>query len=73
MLQGDAQYFGLLLIKSSDSQSYSNGYKKSIFTSVHYEIPNFRGFTALKLLQIISNGQIMLCRKTHVHCVHFGD
>ena len=40
MLQGDAEYFGLLLIKSSDPQSYSNGHKRSIFTSVYYEIPN---------------------------------
>ena len=37
----DAEYFGLLLIKSSDPQSYLNGHKRSILTSVYYEIPNF--------------------------------
>ena len=41
MLQGDAEFFGLLLIKSSDPESYSNGHKRSIFTSVYYEIPIF--------------------------------
>ena len=41
MLQGDAEYFGLLLIKGSDPQIYTNGHKRSIFTSVYYEIPNF--------------------------------
>ena len=40
MLQGDAEYFGLLLMKSSDPQSYPNGHKRGIFTSVYYEIPN---------------------------------
>ena len=40
MLQGDAEYFSLLLIKSSDPQSYSKGHKMGIFTSVYYEIPN---------------------------------
>ena len=54
MLQGDAEYLGLLLIKSSDPQSYSNGPKRSNFTSVYHEIPNFcvpkNGFTALKLV-----------------------
>ena len=40
MLQADAEYFGLLLIKSSDPQSYSNGHIRGIFTSVYYEIPN---------------------------------
>ena len=40
MLQGDAEYFGLLLIKSGDPQSYWNGHKRSIFTSVYHEIPN---------------------------------
>ena len=40
MLQGDAEYLGLL-IKSSDPQSYPTGHKKSIFTLVNYEIPNF--------------------------------
>ena len=41
MLQGDAEYFGLLLTKSGDLQRYSNGHKRSIFTSVYHEIPNF--------------------------------
>ena len=72
MLQGDAEYFGLLLIKSGDPQSYSNGHKRSIFTSVYHEIPNFcvpRMVSQLwNWLQIISNGQIMLCRKK---CVIF--
>ena len=40
ILSGDAEYFGLL-IKGSDPQSYSNGHKKSIFTSVDYKLPNF--------------------------------
>ena len=40
MLQDDAEYFGLL-IKSGDPQNYSNGHKRSIFTSVYHEIPNF--------------------------------
>ena len=43
MLQGDAEYISLLLIKSSDWQSYSNGHKKAIFTFVYYEMPNFCG------------------------------
>ena len=30
MLQGDAEYFGLLLIKGSDPQSHLNGHKRSI-------------------------------------------
>ena len=41
MSQGDVEYLGLLLIKCGDPQSYSNGYKRSIFTSVYNEIPNF--------------------------------
>ena len=41
MLQGDAEYFGLLLTESGDPQSYSNGHKRSIFTLVYHEIPNF--------------------------------
>ena len=41
ILQGEAEYFGLLLTKSGDPQSYSNGHKKSIFTFVYHEIPNF--------------------------------
>ena len=41
MLQSNAEYSGLLLMKSSDLQSYSSGHKRSIFTSVYYEIPNF--------------------------------
>ena len=53
MLQGDVEYFGLLLIKSSDPQSYSNGHKRGILLqcatksaiSVQQE-----GFTALKLV-----------------------
>ena len=72
MLQVDAEYLGFLLIKCGDSQSYSNDHKRSIFTSVHYEIPNFcvpRMVLQLwNWLQIISNGQIMLCRKK---CVIF--
>ena len=28
MLQGDAEYFGLLMIKSRYPESYSNGYKR---------------------------------------------
>ena len=40
MLQGDAECFGLLFIKSSDPQSYSNGHKRGNFTLVYYEIPN---------------------------------
>ena len=40
MLQGDAEYFGLLLIKSCDLQRYSNGHKRGILTSVYYKIPN---------------------------------
>ena len=31
MLQGDAEYFGLLLTKGSDLQSYSNGPQKEYF------------------------------------------
>ena len=37
MLQGDAEYFGLLLIKSSDLQLLKWS-QKEYFTSVHYEI-----------------------------------
>ena len=70
MLQGDAEYLGLLLIKCGDLQNYSNGHKRSIFTSVYHEIPNFcvpRMVLQLgNWLQIISNGQIMLCRKNSV-------
>ena len=40
MLQDDTEKFGLLLIKSSDPQSYSKGHKRGIFTSVYHEIPN---------------------------------
>ena len=41
ILPGDAEYFGLLLIKTCDPQSYLNGHKRSTFASVYYEIPNF--------------------------------
>ena len=62
-----AEYLGLLLIKCGDPQSYSKGHKRSIFTSVSHEIPNFcvpRMVSHFWIwLQIISNGQIMLCRK----------
>ena len=48
----------------------SNGHKRSIFTSVYHEIPNFSGPRMVSQLwncmQIISNGQIMLCRKNSV-------
>ena len=71
MLQGDVEYFGLLLIKGSDPQSYSNDHKRSIFTSVYYEIPNIYAPRIVSLLwnllQIISNGYIMLCRKKFYH------
>ena len=50
MLQGNAEYFGLLLIKSSDPY----GHKRIIFASVYKEMPNFlctkTGFIALKLV-----------------------
>ena len=52
MLQVDAKYFGLLLIKSINPQSYSNGHKMSIFTLVYHENPQFlctkNDFIALK-------------------------
>ena len=86
MLWGDAEYISLLLVKDRDLQNYSNGHKKSIFTSVYYEIPNFYVSRMVgqlwDWLQIISNGQIMLCRKKFCHffkamhyvqCVHFED
>ena len=50
MLQGDAKYFGLLLTKSDSPQSSSNGHKKSIFTSVYHEIPNFCVLTMVSQL-----------------------
>ena len=57
--------------KSSDPQNYSNGHKRSIFTSVYYEIPNFCVTTMVpqlwNQLQKISDGQIMLCRKIFCH------
>ena len=37
ILPHDAEYFGLLLIKSSDSQSYSNCYKRNMFMLLHSE------------------------------------
>ena len=70
MLQGNAEYFSFLLTKSGDPQSYSNGHKRSIFTLVYCKIPNFcvaRMVSQLwNLLQIISYGQIMLCKKNSV-------
>ena len=69
MVQADAEYFGLLLIKSNP-QSYSNGHKRSIFTSMYCEIPNFCVTRMVSQfwnwLQIICLGQIMLCRKKSV-------
>ena len=60
MLQGDAEYFGLLLIKSTYPQIYSKGYRRNIFTSVYYEIPTFCIPTMVSQLwnwlQIISDG-----------------
>ena len=60
ILQGEAEYLSLLFTKSSDPQSYSNGHKKSIFTFVYQQIPNFcvpRMVSQLwNWLQIISNG-----------------
>ena len=55
ILPGDAEYFGFLLIKSSDLQSYSNGHKKeNFYFSVQWN-PQFlctnNGFTALKLVE----------------------
>ena len=38
ILPGDAEYFSLLLTKGGDPQSYSNGQKRSVSTSVYYEI-----------------------------------
>ena len=70
ILQGDVEYLGLLLIKSGNQKSYSNGHKRSIFTSVYHEIPNFcipRMVSQLwNWLQIISNDQIILYRKNSV-------
>ena len=70
MLQGDAEYFGLLLTKSGDPQSYSNGHKRSILLQCTMKSPNFcvpRTVSQLwNWLQIISNGQIMLCEKISV-------
>ena len=54
MWQDDAEYLGLLLIKSSDPQSYSNGHKRGIFYFSVLWNPQFlytkNGFTALKLV-----------------------
>ena len=54
MLQGDAEYFGLLLTKSGDPESYSKKSQKEYFYfSVPWN-PQFlytkNGFTALKLV-----------------------
>ena len=60
ILERDAEYFGLLFIKSIGPQSYSNSHKRSIFTSVYYEILNFCVPTMVSQLwnwlQIISKG-----------------
>ena len=70
MLQVDAEYFDFLFIKSSDPQSYPNGHKSSIFTSVYYEISNFCVPRMVSQFwnwqQIIPNGQIMRCRKENL-------
>ena len=39
ILPDDTECIGILLIKSKDPQSYSNGYKRSIFTLVYYKFP----------------------------------
>ena len=49
------------------TQMVTNGHKRCIFTSVYYEIPNFCVPRMVShpwiWLQIVSDGQIMLCRK----------
>ena len=68
MLQGDAEYFGLLLIKKTVIHKVTQIVRKGVFllqcttkssTSVYQE--SFHSYE--NWLQIIYNGQIMLSRK----------
>ena len=86
MLQGDAEYFGLLLTKVVIHKVTQMVIKAVFLLQCTMKSPISvyqQWFSQLwNWLQIISNGQIMLCKKilsffkamhhVHVLCVHFG-